>query len=78
MPNGRVSTSMEEPFYITAVPDPLVPIPSDEDLPKVTIIGSSKFTVLFKNLKRYILDIPHFENYQIGKLCLCNDWRNLF
>ena len=42
MPNGRVSTSMEEPFYITAVPDPLVPIPSDEDLPKVTIIGSSE------------------------------------
>ena len=37
MPNGRVSSSMEEPFYITAVPDPSVAKPSDEDLPKVRI-----------------------------------------
>ena len=28
---------MEEPFYITAVPDPSVAKPSDEDLPKVRI-----------------------------------------
>ena len=36
MPNGRTSASMEEPFYITAVPDPSVAKPSDEDLPKVS------------------------------------------
>ena len=37
MPNGRVSSSMEEPFYITAVPDPSVLKPSDEDLPKESL-----------------------------------------
>ena len=37
MPNGRVSSSMEEPFYITAVPDPSVLKPSDEELPKVSL-----------------------------------------
>ena len=37
MPNGRTSSSMEEPFYIIAVPDPSVPKPSDEDLPKVNV-----------------------------------------
>ena len=42
MPNGRVSTSMEEPFYITAVPDPSVPKPSDEDLPKVNFSSMYK------------------------------------
>ena len=35
MPNGRTSTSMEDPFNITAVPDDSVPKPADEDLPKV-------------------------------------------
>ena len=38
MPNGRTSTSMEDPFNITAVPDDSVPKPADEDLPKVTSI----------------------------------------
>ena len=38
MPNGRTSTSMEDPFNITAVPDDSVPKPADEDLPKVTRI----------------------------------------
>ena len=37
MPNGRTSSSMEEPFYIIAVPDPSVPKPSNEDLPKVNV-----------------------------------------
>ena len=35
---GRLSTSLEETFYIVAVPDPRVPMPADEDLPKVLIL----------------------------------------
>ena len=34
---GRTSSSMDETFYLQALPDPLVPKPADEDLPKVKI-----------------------------------------
>ena len=50
MPNGRVSTSMEEPFYITAVPDPSVPKPSDEDLPKVNFSSMYKENTISDNI----------------------------
>jgi hypothetical protein len=32
---GRTSVSMDETFYLTALPDPTVPKPAEEDLPKV-------------------------------------------
>ena len=32
---GRTSSSMEETFSLQALPDPSVPLPLDEDLPKV-------------------------------------------
>ena len=35
---GRVSHSIEEQFYLQSLPDPRVPIPADEDLPKVNFI----------------------------------------
>ena len=35
MTHQRVSHSMEEPFYIITAPDPSVPKPAEEDMPKV-------------------------------------------
>ena len=32
---GRTSSSMDETIFIQALPDPSVPKPADEDLPKV-------------------------------------------
>ena len=34
---GRTSSSMEETFYLQALPDPSVPKPAEEDLPKVKL-----------------------------------------
>ena len=53
MPNGRTSASMEEPFYITAVPDPSVPKPGNEDLPKVILLNSIK-VILLRNKWLYV------------------------
>ncbi len=35
---GRTSASMDETFYLMAVPDPSIPSASEEDLPKVTFL----------------------------------------
>ena len=43
---GRMSTSLEETFFIIAVPDQRVPMPSDEDLPKVCNLKSQKSQIL--------------------------------
>ena len=77
MPNGRTSTSMEDPFNITAVPDDSVPKPADEDLPKVTkIYLHSCFLVgqifLFqtnknKNLIRKIVFMQPLEEVASGR-----------
>ena len=40
---GRMSTSLEETFFVIAVPDPRIPLPADEDLPKVNEITSKSF-----------------------------------
>ncbi len=37
MTQGRVSSSMDETFFLKALPDPIVPKPAEEDLPKVWI-----------------------------------------
>ena len=37
MPKGRVSHSMEDTFYVSAVPDPSVPKPAEDDLPKARV-----------------------------------------
>ena len=45
MTQGRISASMDETFFLQALPDPVVPKPAEEDLPKenttyATISGS--------------------------------------
>ena len=34
LPRGDTTNSMEDQFYVSAVPDPSVPKPAEEDLPK--------------------------------------------
>ena len=67
MPNGRTSTSMEDPFNITAVPDDSVPKPADEDLPKVTrIYLNSCFPALYQMIFQTNTNknLIQFGNYQ--------------
>ena len=35
LPRGETTNSMEDTFYVAAVPDPSVPKPHEDDLPKV-------------------------------------------
>jgi hypothetical protein len=32
---GRITSSLEETFFVIGLPDPRIPLPADEDLPKV-------------------------------------------
>ena len=44
MTMGRTSSSLDETIHVQALPDPSVPIPADEDLPKVKILLKNIFT----------------------------------
>jgi hypothetical protein len=42
-----MSTSLEETFFIIALPDPRVPMIADEDLPKVEIYSQLLLWLIF-------------------------------
>ena len=54
---GRTSSSMEETFYLQALPDPSVPKPAEEDLPKVTyhFICNRRIIVKFEGYANHLI-----------------------
>ena len=53
---GRTSSSMEETFYLQALPDPSVPKPAEEDLPKVKL-HFSNIVVKFGGYANHLFSI---------------------
>ena len=64
MTMGRTSSSLDETIHVQALPDPSVPIPADEDLPKVNI-AKNFFT--FSSILTIFLETSEFRFYILAK-----------
>ena len=58
LPRGETTNSMEDTFYVAAVPDPSVPKPHEDDLPKVCY--SSFFFAVVSILCTFLFDASCF------------------